>query len=278
MKKFILLLIGGVSLLACEETVKLDLKNSEPALIIEGLVTNELKNQYVRITKSAGFYDTSGVTVISDAVVSVTDGEVTYTYEHNPDNNENNNGKYFSALPFAGQVGKTYSLLVEVGGNTYTASDVLYPVTSIDSLKVSFNQEEFNDPEKGREEYYYEILFYAHEPQETEDFYLFKFYRNDTLVYDSETDVYFSDDDLLGEEINGIPAASFYKLGDIGKVEMYSISNTGFIYYNDLINLLKNDGGMFGSPPVNPRTNIKGGAFGYFQTSSIVSESILIEK
>jgi hypothetical protein len=73
-------------------------------------------------------------------------------------------------------------------------------------------------------------------------------------------------------------AASFYKLGDIGKVEMYSISNTGFICYNDLVNLLKNDGGMFGSPPVNPRTNIKGGVLGYFQASSIVSESILIEK
>lgn len=122
------------------------------------------------------------------------------------------------------------------------------------------------------------MLFYAHEPQETKDFYLFKFYRNDTLVLDSPTDIYFSNDDLLAEEINGIPTASFYKMGDTGKVEMYSISNAGFIYYNDLINLLQSDGGMFGSPPVNPRTNVKGGALGFFQASSVVSETIKVEE
>ena len=59
-------------------------------------------------------------------------------------------------------------------------------------------------------------------------------------------------------------------------METFSISRNGFLYYNDLINLLLGDGGFFGSPPVNPRTNMTNGAMGFFQTSSVVSEEIII--
>ncbi|HNP19907.1 MAG TPA: DUF4249 domain-containing protein [Fulvivirga sp.] len=278
MKKYILLLIGMITLGACEETVQLDLKNSEPIVVVEGLVTNELKNHYIKVSKSVNFYDSNNSTKITNAMVTVTDGEDAFNYVHNPNNKDDEQGTYYSAIPYAGQVGKTYTLNVVAEGKTYTAVDILHPVANIDSLTVRFDPDEFENPEEGMEDYYYEVLFYAHEPQETKDFYLFKFYRNDTLIYDTETDIYFSDDDLLGEEINGLPTASFYKIGDMAKVEMYSISNAGFIYYNDLVNLLNNDGGMFGSPPVNPRTNITGGALGFFQASSIVMDSILVKE
>ncbi len=261
---------------ACSEVVELDLNDTEPVVIIEGTVTNQMKNHYVKVSRSIDFYSDGTSKGVTNAIVSVSDGTTTFDYVHNPTDKEENVGIYFSTNPFSGESGKKYTLNVSVDGANYSAEDNLYPVTAIDSLEVIINEDEFDDPEK--ENYFYEILFYAKEPQETEDFYLFKFYRNDTLVLDSPTDIYFSNDDLLAEEINGIPTASFYKVGDIGKVEMYSISNAGFIYYNDLINLLQNDGGMFGSPPVNPRTNVKGGALGFFQTSSVVSETIKIEE
>ncbi|MEQ8478899.1 DUF4249 domain-containing protein [Fulvivirga sp.] len=276
MKKYIIAIIAIVVFTACEETVQLDLKESESVVIIDGLVSDQFKNQYVKVSRSIDFYAEGTSKAITNATVSVTDGATTYNYIHNPTLDSDNDGVYFSTVPFSGEVGKTYQLTVQVDGTNYTAEDNLYPVTAIDSLTVIVNEDEFDEPE--RKNYFYEILFYAHEPQETKDFYLFKFYRNDTLVLDSPTDIYFSNDDLLAEEINGIPTASFYKLGDIGKVEMYSISNAGFIYYNDLINLLQSDGGMFGSPPVNPRTNIEGGALGFFQASSVVSESIKVEE
>ena len=276
MKKYILILSAIALFTACSEVVELDINDTDPVVIIDGLVTNEYKNHYVKISRSINYYDPGTSTPILNATVSVSDGKTTYNYIHNPTAFEENDGVYFSSVPFAGEAGKTYALSVSVDGATYTAEDNLYPVTAIDSLSVIVNDDEFEEPE--RKDYFYEILFYAHEPQETEDFYLFKFYRNDTIVYDSPTDIYFSNDDLLAEEINGIPTASFYKSGDIAKVEMYSISNAGFIYYNDLINLLQSDGGMFGSPPVNPRTNVKGGALGFFQTSSMVFETIKVEE
>lgn len=269
-------MLAVVTVAACEEVVELDLNDTEQVVVIDGLVSNQYRNHFVKVSRSIDFYDEGTSTGIVDALVSVSDGANVYDYIHNPTGLDENDGVYFSVTPFAGEVGKTYKLTVEVDGNTYTAEDNLYPVTAIDSLTFIVNEDEFAEPEK--KDYFYEMLFYAHEPQETEDFYLFKFYRNDTLILDSPTDIYFSNDDLLAEEINGIPTASFYKWGDKGTVEMYSISNAGFIYYNDLINLLQSDGGMFGSPPVNPRTNVKGGAHGFFQASSVVSETITIEE
>ncbi|QSE97057.1 DUF4249 domain-containing protein [Fulvivirga lutea] len=272
MKNFAILLFGLVVLFSCEEVVQLDLDSAEPIVVIEGLVLDRQTTQYVKISRSVNFYSDESSEPIRDANVYVTDGSVTYTYEHNPNDQSAYEGYYFSTLSFRGIPGRTYTLVVDVDGTRYTAQDQLFPVTAIDSLSVRINEDEFEDPED--EGYFYEVLFYAKEPQQTEDFYLFKFYRNDTLLLDSPNDIYFSDDKLIAEEINGVPTSGFYKPGDIGRVEMYSISNAGFIYYNDLINLLQSDGGMFGSPPVNPRNNISGGALGFFQCSSMVFETI----
>ncbi len=275
MKKFIHLysLILFFGIVSCEETVELDVKQAPSNITIEGLITNEYRHHYVAVKRTVDFYANGGAEPIADAIVTVSDGTNEFEFVHNPDFSDGRTGYYFSPA-FAGEVGKTYYLTVNVDGETFTAQDVLYPVTEIDSLSYVLDEDEREDPEvEGR---FYEVLFYAKEPQETKDYYLFKFYRNDSLIFDDETDIYFSNDDLLAEEINGIPTASYYKIGDVAKVEMYSISNAGFIFYNDLINLLKSDGGMFGSPPVNPRNNISGGALGFFQASSLVSETIEI--
>ena len=69
----------------------------------------------------------------------------------------------------------------------------------------------------------------------------------------------------------------FYAQDDLARVEVYSLTREAFIYYRDLQKLLTNDGGLFGTPPANPRSNISGGALGFFQVSAIVSGEIVIE-
>lgn len=278
MNKFIYLfiLMPLVVFTGCEETVVLDTDQIEPSIVIEGLVTNEERQHYVKVSSSVGFYDANGFEGVGNAVVTVTDdqGNV-FNYTHNPGGVPAGEGLYFSETAFTGQIGRAYTLSVTIGPEVYTATDIIYPVTAIDSLEVSVNKDEFEDPEK--DGYYHEILFYAKEPQETEDYYLFKFYRNDSLILDSETDIYYADDELLGENIDGIPTAGYYKKGDKATVEMYSISRQGFIYFNDLYNLLNSDGGMFSPPPANPRTNLNNDALGYFQASAIVIDSVMVE-
>ncbi|TRX52408.1 DUF4249 domain-containing protein [Fulvivirga sp. M361] len=268
------LFIGIVS--SCDEPITIDSQIIEPVMIIEGLVTNVERNHYVRVSTTVDFYDQVASQPITDAVVSVSDdrGNI-YNYVHNPTQSEELNGLYLSNIPFAGEVGVTYTLNVSARDVNYTATDELFPVPTIDSLTVIINDDEFEDPEE--EGQFYEVLFYMKEPQKTKDFYLFKFYKNNKPLRDDDNDIYFSDDDLLAEDINGVPTAGFFNLQDTSVVEMYSISRQGFLYYNDLSNLLQNDGGLFGSPPVNPRTNLNNGALGFFQASSVESDTIIVK-
>ncbi|MEM6523732.1 MAG: DUF4249 domain-containing protein [Bacteroidota bacterium] len=275
MRTLLLVFTVGLILFSCEETIDIDTQQVDPVIVIEGLITDRNQFHYVRVSQTVGFYDTVATEPITDARVVVQDDRSNFIgYSHNPNNLPGFEGYYLSNSEFAGAEGVEYTVSVTVGDEVYTGTDMLTPVTDIDSLSVSIDEDEFEDPE--REGYFYEVLFYAKEPQDRKDFYLFKFYRNDSLIRDDPTDIYFSDDDLLAEEINGIPTASFYTLGDRARVEMFSISRNGFLYYNDLTNLLLGDGGFFGSPPVNPRTNMSNGALGFFQTSSLVSEEIVI--
>lgn len=272
----ILIVLSGFALAACEKTVILDVTQDQPRVIIEALVTDQSHDQYVKVTRSSGFYDTGASPRIENASVTVADdaGNV-YLFVHNPGGDADSAGYYRPATAFAGVVGRTYHLTVQVDEVLYEATDLLTPVTPIDSLGTQINTEEQDDPDKTGK--YYEVLLYAKEPRATTDYYLFKFYRNDSLTVDSDTDVYFADDELLGENIDGYPSPVFYGKGDRARLEMYSISREGYIFYSDLQSLLNNDGGLFGQPPSNSRTNLTNGALGFFQTSSVVRSEIEIK-
>jgi hypothetical protein len=153
-------------------------------------------------------------------------------------------------------------------------------VLTIDSLKDrkadrNPNDEAFDPEEPGK---IYELQLYAREPQDEENFYLFKFYRNDSLKYDDQTDVYVSDDALLAENIDGITSPIYYGIGDRARVEGYSLTRRAYVYYTDLSTIMNNDGGMFGPIPATPRTNIVGGALGVFQVSAISEISRIVDE
>ena len=264
-----------IVLASCEETVGLDIGQVEEGVAIEGLITNDERPHYVKVTRSRSFYDTGRAPAITDAVVNVTDNEGnSYDFVHNPGGDPSTNGYYFSNV-FEGSIGTTYHLTVNVAGQEYTASETMFPVTTIDSLTVVLNQEEFEDPED--EGYFYEVYFYAQEPQDRVDHYLFKFYRNGEIVLDDPEDIYYAEDKFVGEEIDDLPIAGFYALGDTVITEMYSLSREAFVYYDQLFKVLNNDGGMFSPPPANPLNNLSNGAFGYFQVSAVDREGIIVE-
>lgn len=269
--------LGLTTLLgACEETVQLDLDQTPPVVTIEGLVTNEEKRHVVKLSRSVGFYEGGLAPAIVDASVTVsTQGGETYAYVHNPENDPRQAGYYFSESPYLGQEGETYLLEVVIDGETFTAQDQLMPVTTIDSLEYGIDEDEFDDPEDpGR---FYQVFVYAKEPQDRKDYYLVRVYRNGRELFDNYEDIYYADDEIFGESISGLETPGFYAKGDTAAVAMLSITRNGFLYYNDLFNLLNNDGGMFSPPPVNPRTNLSGGALGYFQASAVSMASILVD-
>lgn len=278
MKYILPILVFATILVSCEETIQLDLKQTPPTVVIEGLVTNRVGLQSVKVTMTADFYSSSKTPRVTNAVVSVSDDEGNvFPFVHNPNNVNDLDGLYVPQdETFAGLIGHKYTLTVVVNGKTYTASDDLAPVIPIDSLKYRLNEDEAEDPKDFGKAH--EVLIYAREPQDETNFYLFKFYRNDSLKYYNETDIYFSNDEYLAEKIDGIETPIYYAPGDEARVEAYSISRAGYVFYYDLSSILNNDaGGMFGPVPASPRTNLSNGALGFFQVSAVNSASISIE-
>ena len=58
MKNIFILVFASVVFWSCEEPVHLDVSQTESQVAIEGQVTNVIGQQYVKITRTAGFYDT----------------------------------------------------------------------------------------------------------------------------------------------------------------------------------------------------------------------------
>jgi hypothetical protein len=277
MKNTFAIILIAVTLSACEKTVYLDLHQNDSKVIIEGQVTNHTRYQYVKITRSVGFYETGESPRVKDAVVIVTDDAGNeFEFVHNPGEDADSAGFYLPLTPFAGEIGRTYKLSATVDGELYEAEDKLFPVTTIDSIAYRINEDEMEDPKDDGK--FYEVLIYALEPQGTTDYYLFKFYRNDSLMVYNDTDIYYADDEVLGEQIDGVPSPIYYSPGDKARVEAYSLSRNGYVFYNDLQILLTSDGGLFSQPPSNSRTNLSNGALGYFQASAInMMETIIKE-
>lgn len=266
-----------VTISACEETIILDTTQVEPKLVVKAHLTNEEKIHKVQLSLSVDFYYSSKPPAVSNAEVIITDlttGE-SYPFIHTTYQNEELEGYYFSQDEFAGQVGHEYELQVKWKGEIYIAKEKIHSVSEIDSIKYRINPFELSDPEKPGQ--FYEILLYAKEPQETEDYYYFEFLRNDSLILDDENAIYFTDDKFLQGEIKDLPSPVYYKKGDVGQLKMFSITRSAYIYLSDLFNIMNNDSGMFSPPPANPRNNFSGDALGYFMVSSVSTATIVIE-
>lgn len=280
MKKiyYFLLPIIVVTLNSCEKTIIIDSHQSAASVVIEGLITNQPGGQHIKISKTSDFYQNGVTERVTNAIVMVHDNlGIETKFIHNPTGTEDKTGYYYASAGFSGEIGRTYTLSVQIGNELYMAEDKLLPVTTIDSLSYRVNEDEVEDPKiEGK---FYELLAYMKEPQETKDYYLFKFYRNDSITYYlRNSDIYFTDDTGIGEDIDGIPSPVYFAVNDKARMEIHSLSRNAFLYYNDLFNLINNDGGMISPPPTNPRTNLTNGALGYFRTSAVNSATITIEQ
>lgn len=265
-----------VFLFGCDIPIDLDVEQTTPMPVIEAQVTDKKGNSYVRVTMTIPFYDTQQIPTRSDATVSLEEiGGATTLFQHYNGTNTDSLGYYFPPDDFAGEVSKDYRITITVDGTDYIAEDTMLPVNPIDSLEAKLNVLEASDPEE--EDRYWEVLLYSKEPQDTKDFYLFRFYRNWELTRNFETDIYVAEDIALGEELNGIPFPFFYAEQDTSVIEIYGITREAFVYYSDLQIALTNDGGMFSPPPANPRTNFSNPTPGFFLLASVSSDTLIVE-
>ncbi len=262
MQRLFYFAIGLLLFAACEKTIELDLDQTETVVIIEGLLTDDPGHNQVLLSQNQPFNADGPPAPIRNARVAVlAENGLVHPYA------ETAPGKYRPEVPFAGEPGSSYTLTVTIDDEVYSATEVMHPIQDFNQLTYRIDEEEAADPaEEGR---YYEVLVFLDEPQETEDYYLARFYRNGELLNDDGAFVFVFDDTALAPEINALPIPYYFAEADTARVEVFSLTPRAYRFYIDLAGNIGNDGGMFSGQPANVSTNLSGGALGYFQVSAL---------
>ena len=253
----------------------MDINQTETKLVVEGLLIDSMMRHEVKLSTTIGLYDQNEIPLVNDASVIVTEItpqgiETVYPYLQ-----EDEDGHYYSESAFRGVVGNTYKLEIDWNGQTYQASDVLLPVTDIDSLRKEPVDEDVEISQRTKDTLgtdtgpFYWVKFYAYEPPERVDYYHWRFYRNGVFKNYEGDDVYYASDEIVDSNIDGIYIPGVYTTNDTIHMEQFSLTRIGYLYYYDLETVLYSDGGMYSPPPANPRTNLSNGALGFWQVSAM---------
>lgn len=276
----ILILLLPFLSISCQEIIEFDLPNTNPQLTIQGEVNYwphqpDKNGAWVTLSTSGNYYDQNASDAVTNARVQIKDLSTSTVYDLPPI--ENQPGLYQSNTVLVDS-GNTYQLRVDYGGSLYSAQGTVLPVAKLDSFSYRYR-----DRTPLLEEGYYFFFSGKTLKERGINYYRFKVYENDSL-YNGPEDYLVQSDELLQTRIDTLQLANYvFDLGDTVRIEMYSLNKDVFEYYNQLTELLFNDGGLFSSPPRNPDTNIINTTrpdeppLGFFQVSSAFSGGAVVE-
>ncbi|MDR1525838.1 MAG: DUF4249 domain-containing protein [Tannerella sp.] len=262
---------------SCTAPIDIDTRDSEPVIVIYGCLTDENRYQSVRITTSSPYFDDKENSPVTGANVQVKDSE---GHEYRLLYGEN--GYYFSKSRFAVRSGVTYHLIVDVDFDkdgtpeTYEATTTVQPLLTVDSINIK--------PLDIMGYRHFALNVFTQDPPETKDFYLFRFYINDSLsnnqisnyvVTDDEffngsylenTIYYFEDisDENVVEKNENNDDIYMISSGDRIRLQVLNIEEGYYKFINECTSEMRGENPMFGGPPSNISTNLTGGAAGYF--------------
>ena len=273
MKKLIRLFFFCVlfaSMMSCEEVIDLDLGNSKPGIVMEGLITTEPGPYQLKINQSVDFGETNDFPPVVGAVVTVTD------QDGNSEVLQEVAEGLYHTVDLQGERGKRYRMDVEYAGELYSATSAIpLTVVPLDSLTYEFVEESLF----AKEGYY--VTAFLTDPAGEVNYYRMKIFVNretyyfeigDNLVRDDNL-WYFNDQFFDGKQMD-IEFPHTLQVGDKVDLELYQVDRSTYDYYRTLGDL----GGIGGVAPANPLSNWSNEALGYFGAVSVEYASLVIEE
>ncbi len=251
-------MLGGFS--SCRKVIDLKVGDSTPQVVIAGSIT-DTGNARVRLTKSVSFTQDNTFPPVTDARVWVTDQTAGLTDSLVYDVN----GYYRAVTPaFIGQAGHTYLMTAVAEGKTYTATSTLPPHVPIDSIRVE-TQAAFGQKRA-------QLFVIFTDPPGIPNYYRFVLVANGKIQEEDARDDRFSDGRINGRpSVIGYDDAENIRSGTVVEVDMYGIDEPMFQYFSSIRNA---DGNS--AAPANPKSNITGGALGYFGAFSLQRQQVIL--
>ncbi|MCP9767869.1 DUF4249 domain-containing protein [Lacihabitans sp. LS3-19] len=262
MKKVFLLILVSVSFLACEQVIDLEVKDGVSQLVVDAWLTDEQKEQSIKLTLSQPYFEEAdpqpalGAQVIvynEDSTAHVfTDIDNDGIYTYTPKNNE-----------YLKQDERT-ALYIKYENEEYYSLSELKRVPKIDSIGYEVFSFPITPPNGGPKDGFL-AQFYANDIVGDGDTYMIRSYKNDTLrfapnditlAYDAGFSAGSKSDGLLfilpiRQSINQTLFLDKDKL----KVELFSIPVEAY-YYLFQLKQESSNGGIFATPLSNIPTNI----------------------
>ncbi|NNF02466.1 MAG: DUF4249 domain-containing protein [Bacteroidia bacterium] len=253
-------LILTVIFSACEDVIELDLNDSESKLVIEAVIVDSVGGNYVKISKSANFYDSNNFPKVSGADVKISDevGTIFQMTEVAP-------GFYYHPT-LSANYGETYKLRVAAEGMIINGTAVMPSKVQYDSLVVEENVSSFGDDGE------YRVRVYFTDKVNEANYYYMKIFWNG----EKEEQEALLDDVIFDGKSTSFPIFFYgYDLGDEVRVELFNLSEKMFRYYTTLAE--NADGGFFSAAPGNPPPSFDKDVLGYFGAFSVDSKTVIIQ-
>jgi hypothetical protein len=259
--KYITAILSTVILLtSCEKVIEVDLNEADQRFVAEAFLSNDNQGAELRLSRTVSFNSTNAFNGVSGAQVTLTSSSGSnYTFT------ETSTGIY-KTTAFAGVPGTRYTINIQVGGQTFTASSTMpQPVTLDTAYTETFlagtdNQLNvvpvYNDPAGVANQYRFRVWVNGTEEDNT--------YAFDDALSDGRrvTRPLFNND-------------SDIELGNQVTVQMQCIDKPVYTYWYSLGQQGGNGPGGSATPS-NPVSNFNGGCLGYFSAHTVSSRTFVV--
>lgn len=239
---------------SCEKVIELELEDSDSQLVIEAQLQEGTHQFTVLVSQSSSYFSNEAPVLIDEASLVLYD---------------NSNAAVELPLISAGVYGKditveaglTYTLEVELEGQTYQASTTVPAPVNLNRLDTTF-LEATAFFEEG-----YQVVSRFEDDPLTENYYRVLHAIDDVLQKDG-TDLQVTNDRFFnGSENARLPVFNhIFNSGETITVTLQHLDEVSFEYFNSLTNIVGDGQGPNGgsAAPGNPPSNWSGEALGYF--------------
>ena len=276
MMKYILISVSILILCSCEQVIKVDLNDADPAFVVEAIIYKD-SVAVVRLTRTASYFSLEESEFIGNATINISDGNSSEELSYS------GNG-YYTGHTIIGTEGRTYQLEITYGGKIYTGRSYMPKGTHI--ISVDYVKDEsvsiFNPDGKTM----FTIKTDFIDDPDKDNFYMVRFFLNGEILKDSYyvlteknavngsldiSNINSSDNDTIR-----FSEWMFYNGGG-AEVQVFSIDESVYNYFLQLNDILYWKRRFMPPNPYNPKSNISNGALGYFAAWSYDSRKIQLE-
>jgi hypothetical protein len=239
--------------------MEIDVNDAPSQLVIYGTITTDTTQHAISVRRSSNYFSNTAPEGISNATVTLSDGEKTFILTENP----SEKGVYLTTPDVFGTEGKTYTLkvAVEFNGTTeeYEATSFLPYSARVDS--VVFRQ-------SGLAADIIAVMLYGMLPASANNYLNIVAYKNDTVSINDKLSEFniIASENTDNRKINGAVCMyirseydedrEYMEKGDLVTFQIRSITKEYADYVQDVQSESRGSVPIFGGPPANVRTNI----------------------